>query len=251
MVADVCAGLDIPHATLTIDVPDDPAGLQAAARTARYDALGRWCDETGARFLATAHHLDDQAETLLMRLARGAGLAGLSGVRRSRALDGAAGVTLIRPLLDWRKAELEAVVAAAGLSPVRDPSNENPRFDRTRARALLAGGWPSPERVAASADWLAEAEDALAWSAARLADERLVLTADGARIDVAGLPREHRRRLLMAACAALAPEAILRGDSIHRLLCALDAGDVGTLAGLRCDPGPPWRLIHAPPRRSV
>jgi len=251
MVAALCQARNIPHATLRVVVEDDPAGVQAAARSARYAALGSWAMQRDTTSLATAHHADDQAETLLMRLARGAGLGGMSGVRRSRPLIEAPGVTLIRPLLDWTKAELEEVVACAGITPVRDPSNADPRYDRTRARALLAGGWPEAGRVAASAGHLAEAEDALAWVAAELAGARIRLGEDGATLDVSGLPRDLRRRLLLALFARLAPGVEMRGDSVDRLLQALDAQKVTTLAGFRCDPGPPWRVSRAAARRSA
>lgn len=248
MVARVCADMGIPHTILRVTVPDDPAGVQAAARQARYGALCAWAEREGLCFLATAHHADDQAETLLMRLARGAGLGGLAGVRRARPLAGTP-VALIRPLLDWTKAELEEIVSSAGLVPARDPSNADPRYDRTRARALLAGEWPDSRRVAASAQHLGEAEEALGWTAERLGRERIAFGADDAAIDIADLPRELRRRLLLIAFARLAPDATLRGDAVHRLLRMLDRGETATLAGFRCDPGPPWRVRRSAARR--
>jgi len=251
MVAEICRARAIPHTILRVTVADDPAGPQAAARRARYAALGAWAERQGVTLLATAHHADDQAETLLMRLARGAGLAGLAGIRRARRLAEAPGITLIRPLLDWTKAELEEIVAAAGLVPARDPSNTDERYDRTRARALLAGGWPDPGRVAASAHHLAEAEEALDWAATRLTAERIDFRGDEAAIDVTGVPRELRRRLLLTVFARIAPGAEMRGDAIDRLLRALDQGKVATLGGFRCDPGPPWRVSRAAPRRSA
>ncbi len=249
MVASLCALLGVPHAILPVTVADDPAGRQAAARKTRYRALGDWAAQEGVAWLATAHHADDQAETLLMRLDRGAGLAGLAGVRRARPLAEAPGVTLIRPLLGWRKAELEAVVEAAGIVPVRDPSNADPRYDRTRARIALQAGWPDPMRAAAAAHHLAEAEEALVWAADATAATRVTLSDGTATVDAAGLPRELRRRLLLAALARLG-EAAPRGDSVDRLLDKLDRGRIATLAGWRCDPGPPWRIAAARPRRS-
>lgn len=251
MVAALCRTLGIPHTTLRVMVADDSDGVQAAARKTRYAALGGWATAEGIVFLATAHHADDQAETLLMRLARGAGLSGLAGIRRSRAFVEAPGTTLIRPLLDWTKAELEELVAAAGIAAVRDPSNADPRYDRTRARTLLAGGWPEAARVAASADHLAEAEEALAWTAHGLAEARIQPTEQGAIADASGLPRELRRRLLLSLFARIAPDAECRGDAVDRLLQALDAGKVATLAGFRCDPGPPWRVSRAAARRNA
>lgn len=251
MVARLCEKLRIRHAILDVDVADDPAGVQAAARAARYAALARFAQDEGATFLATAHHLDDQAETLLMRLARGSGVAGLSGVRRSRPLDEAAAITLIRPLLEWRKSELEEIVADARLRPVRDPSNHNPRFDRTRARELLAHGWPKPERLAAVADRLADAEEALAWSTRAFAADRLCVEDESATLDNGGLPHEYRRRLLLAVFARLVPGVVPRGESLDHLIDALDKGEIATLGGLRAHPGPPWRFTHEGPRRSV
>jgi tRNA(Ile)-lysidine synthase len=251
MVAEICRMLVIPHTTLRVTVEDDPAGPQAAARDARYAALSAWAERHDIACLATAHHADDQAETLIMRLARGAGLTGLAGIRRSRLLTQASGIMLIRPLLDWTKAELEDIVATAGLVPARDPSNADERYDRTRARALLAGGWPESRRAAASTHHLAEAEEALDWATARLAAERIGFGDQEAGIDVAGVPRELRRRLLLAAFAHLAPGVEMRGDAVDRLLNALDQGKVTTLAGFRCDSGPPWRVSRAAARRSA
>ncbi len=251
MVAQLCERLRIRHVILDVDVADDPAGLQAAARAVRYAALARFAAAEGASYLATAHHLDDQAETLLMRLARGSGVAGLSGVRRSRPLDDAPGITLIRPLLDWHKAELEEIVAAARLRPVRDPSNHNPRFDRTRARTLLTQGWPKAERLAAVADRLADADEALAWSTRALIAERLHVAEGAATLDATGLPHEYRRRLLLGVFAALVPGVVPRGESLDHLIGALDQGEIATLGGLRAQPGPPWRFSREGPRRSV
>ena len=249
MVAALCRARNIPHATLRVVVEDDTAGVQAAARKARYAALAAWAVQQGVTSIATAHHADDQAETLLMRLARGAGLGGMGGIRRSRPLADAPDVTLIRPLLDWTKTELEEVVAAARIAPVRDPSNADPRYDRTRARALLAGGWPDAGRVAATADHLAEAEEALAWVTAELAEKRIRLREQDATLDASGLPRELRRRLLVTLFARLAPGVDMRGDSLDRLLQSLDAQKVTTLGGFRCHPGPPWRVSRAAARR--
>src|SRR3546814_1766802 len=101
-VGEICAGLDCPHAILPVAVPDGPAGLQAEARRVRYDALAHWAAERGIGAIATAHHADDQAETLLMRLQRGSGIAGLSGIR---AIRHEGDLAIVRPLLGWTKAD--------------------------------------------------------------------------------------------------------------------------------------------------
>ncbi|HVF37996.1 MAG TPA: tRNA lysidine(34) synthetase TilS, partial [Sphingomicrobium sp.] len=159
MVAGLCRKLGVPHASLPADWPQSPtSNLQAEARAMRYRRLAEWAAERGLPYVATAHHADDQAETLLMRLVRGSGVRGLSGSRAARSLTD--GVTLIRPLLGWRKAELEAIVAAAGIEPVDDPSNRDPRHDRSRFREWLeSSAWVDPARLAASAAALRDADE--------------------------------------------------------------------------------------------
>ena len=248
-VAGLCAARGIPHTILTAAVAAEGKGLQAAARAARYRLLARWCAASGLGHLATAHHADDQAETLLMRLGRGAGLAGLGGIRRRRPLGD--GVTLIRPLLDVTRAELAAIVAAAGIVAVDDPSNRDPRYDRTRARALLAAGYPAARRVAAAAAHLAEAEAALAWAADGEWDRRQRREDGGTlAIDVAGLPEELRRRLVQRALTAIAAEAAPRGPDLARFIGVLAGGGAATIAGVRGAGGAVWRFAPAPPRRA-
>ena len=153
----------IPFTALTVTLA--PGNVQAQARAARYAALAEWARTNGLGAVATAHHADDQAETLLMRLNRGSGLAGLAGVRAVSRIEGSEG-PLLRPLLGWRKAELAAIVAAAGITPALDPSNTNPDFDRARLRARLAeADWLDPVPIAASAAHLAEGWQALEWYA--------------------------------------------------------------------------------------
>lgn len=241
MVAGIAAGLGVRHATLTWDGPKPRANLQAAARAARYTLMGRWCADHGVAWLLTAHHRGDVAETLLLRLARGAGLAGLAGPRARRVLQ--PGVELLRPLLDADPATLTAVVTAAGLTPVDDPANRAERFDRTRARALLARTrWLAPARLAASAAHLAEAEAALGWAADRAWEGRASFDGGDVALDAAGLPAELQRRMLLRALAEIAPGATPRGPDVARLLAALRAGRTATLAGVRARGGPIWRL---------
>jgi tRNA(Ile)-lysidine synthase len=247
-VAALCAGLGVAHATLRWEGAKPAANVQAAAREARYGLMADWCRGEGVAWLATAHHADDQAETLLMRLARGAGLGGLAGVRSRRDLGG---VTLLRPLLAARRRELAAVVAAAGLPAVDDPANRDDRYDRTRARRLLAADdWLDAERVAASAAHLADAEAALDWAAELAWRSRASVAMDRIELDAAGLPRELQRRLVRQAIAQLAGPAVLKGPDVDRLLDRLAAAGSGTLAGVRAQGGTIWRFLPAPPRRS-
>ncbi len=225
------------------------SSLQAQARAVRYAALTEWAIGCEAPVLLTAHHADDQAETLLMRLARGAGLSGLSGVRAS--VDLTPGVRVARPLLNWRKVELQAIVDASGHIAATDPTNHDPRHDRTAVRNLLAET-PSLDaaRLTASAHHLAQAEDALDWTARRLAAERMTILDEQISLDAAALPEELARRLLLMAIAQLGrPEP--RGPDMARALATLLEGGTCTLSGLQLSGGPVWSLKPAPPRRGA
>ena len=242
MVARLCAERGIGHATLRPATPIS-GNIQSAARRARYALLHAEADRIGAPVIATAHHADDQRETLFLRLARGSGVAGLAGVR---ARNG----RVIRPLLEAGKAELEAQCALAAIVPARDPSNDDPGFDRVRMRRALAGFEAVPAAAAArSAAALAEAEEALFWSAARLAGERIARIGDRWSLDHAGLPRELLRRLLLAALAEAGGDPP-RGEALDRALAALGAGQRVMLGELIVDPGERWTLAPAPPRRG-
>lgn len=165
MVAAHCARLGVPHAALRVNVAS--GNLQDRARAARYEALGAWCEERELDGLATGHQMDDQVETMVMRLNRGSGLSGLAGIRALGAVPGVP-IRLVRPLLRWRRAELAALVADAGWTAVHDPSNDSVGFDRVRIRqALASADWLDPQGVERSARLLAEADAALEWMIGR------------------------------------------------------------------------------------
>lgn len=125
-------GLDCRILRWTGDKPK--TGIQAAARQARYRLIGEAMRADGAEILVTAHHRNDQAETVLMRLAHGSGISGLAGM----ALFGVAeGVPVCRPLRETDPADLRNVLDAAGLTPASDPSNDDNRYERVRWRRLL------------------------------------------------------------------------------------------------------------------
>ena len=248
MVAGVCRDLGVPHQTLIADWPELPdANVQAEARAMRYRLLNEWAIDRQLGAIATAHHADDQAETLLMRLMRGAGVGGLGGVRARRALSER--VKLIRPLLDWRKSELEAVVKEAGLQAVDDPSNRDPKHDRSRVRQWLERfEGADPARLAASASALRDADEAIDWALAPLITSRIRRDGDTLVIEPFDLPRELRRRLLLAAFAELGA-APPRGPDLMRALDQLESGGIATLSGLKLEGGEEWRIAPAPPRR--
>lgn len=246
MVAEVCAEVCVPHTILPVTVPAG-ASLQAQARAARYAALEDWALSRQLPAIATAHHADDQAETLLMRLGRGAGLPGLAGVRPSRSLGE---VRLIRPLLGWRKQSLENLVRAAGFEPVDDPANSDERHDRTRARRLLAEvPWLDAVAMAASAAHLADAEEALQFTVDRLTAERLEFADGQCRLTTKDLPGELQRRLLLVAITQMGDPAP-RGPDLDRALTRLAQGSSCTLGSLKLEGGGVWRLSPAPPRRG-
>jgi tRNA(Ile)-lysidine synthase len=248
-VSRICEGLDVPHHTLPALVVETGEGLQAAARKARYDALGRWMEAQGIPLLLTAHHADDQAETLLMRLNRGSGVGGLAGIRPLAFVPGRP-LALCRPLLGWRRRELAAVVEAAGIEAVRDPSNEDDRFDRVRMRARLdEAPWLDVDGLARSADLLARADLALDWVSTRLYAERVEEGSGRLRLSPEALPDELLRRVVLRCLQVLEPGAAPRGEALEALIARLKEGGTGTLAGVKASGGEIWRFERAPPRR--
>lgn len=136
-------------------------GVQQAARNARYRLFGQAMLADKAEAIVTAHHLEDQAETVLMRLAHGSGIEGLRGMDTYSEVGG---VTVVRPLLRVDPADLKAVVAAAGLTPVVDPSNSDLDYERVRWRHMLpqlAAMGLDALRLARFADRMRDADTAL------------------------------------------------------------------------------------------
>ncbi len=165
-VADLCRRLGVPHRILTWQEQRPVAGLQERARAARYGLLADEAQRLGGATLVTAHTQDDQAETVLMRMARGSGPSGLAGMR-TIVRKGA--VMLARPLLDVPKARLVATAQARNLSFFTDPSNADARFERVRWRSLmpdLAGTGLDAERLALLARRIARLDEAAALRAA-------------------------------------------------------------------------------------
>jgi tRNA(Ile)-lysidine synthase len=130
----LAARLGVRHRTLTWTGRKPKTGLQEAARTVRYRLLAAAARGAGAAHVLTGHTLDDQAETVFLRMARGSGPSGLCAMARATQLED---VMLVRPLLDLPKARLIATLDAIGMSFVDDPSNRDPRFTRARLRTLM------------------------------------------------------------------------------------------------------------------
>ena len=222
----------VPFFPLALDLPPG-ADIQARARQARYQALHKQARALGVQKIAVGHTQDDQAETLLMRQLRGAGLRGLSGINPSRA-DG-----VVRPLIDCqRQAAQQYARELFGEGIARDPSNQDPRFERVRVRTQLlpALKQEDPRIIAHLADLADEARQAVNYLDCRAAEELTKLA-----------PYEHRLPLavLRELPAALLP-ALLRAWLVHAtseepsrshlnqlLACMSGRGEVWLAAGWR------------------
>lgn len=233
----LAAELGLPHRTLRWRGAKPKAGLPAAAREARYRLLAEAARKVGASHVLTAHTRDDQAETLLMRMLRGSGLAGLSAMARLTMRDG---IVLARPLLDVPKAQLIATLKRAGIGFADDPTNRDTTFTRPRLRALLpqlaaeGGDARNLARLAARLSRANAAVEVLVdgaerflelkargdapQAAARSVEAQIVFDAKAFAL----LPEEVRLRLLLRAVNALGHEGPAELGKVETLLAALD-----------------------------
>jgi tRNA(Ile)-lysidine synthase len=269
-VAAWAAAAGLPHRILTWEGPKPRSRVQEVAREERYRRLAALAREVGASHLVTGHTLDDQAETVVMRLLHGTGIGGLAGMRPETAREG---LTLVRPFLALRKGRLVAACRAEGWPFLEDPSNADPRFARTRLRrdvmpALLREGL-TPERLAVLAERARRDADALHVRAVELLataarpDQDVLAGAPRLILDGTRLRAEPDAVLLrvMARAIAAVAGALTRPVRLERLEArvlddlrpALDRGEAlrmtlgGTLIELKAD----GRLVvrPEPPRR--
>jgi tRNA(Ile)-lysidine synthase len=260
----VAGDLGVPHRTLRWREAKPKTALQAAAREARYRLLAQEAIRAGYAHIVTAHTLDDQAETVLFRLARGSGLTGLAGMAHISPLPAYAQreVLLLRPLLSMPKARLVATLKAADIAYSEDPSNRDPRFTRARLRAL------TPDLAREGLDAANLARLARRMRRADVAIEFAVTVAHGALapgpwlqsgpIDFAaaqfnGLPAEVALRLLGRAIARAGNEGPVElgkleelYDTLRRSRSPLRRTLAGALISLAADR---LRIERAPPRR--
>jgi tRNA(Ile)-lysidine synthase len=194
--AALCTSLGMPLVVRRVSVdPADPDGLEAAARRARYEALAGAANDAGAAAVLLAHHQDDQAETLLLQLARGAGPHGLAGMPQARV--DARGVAWLRPFLGLPRSAIDDWVRARSLAFVEDDSNALPRHRRNALRLAVV---PALARIFPGYPGTLARAATLQADAARLIDDfaahDLAPLDDGGRLDVAGLLRlpDHRVR---------------------------------------------------------
>ncbi|WP_309242847.1 tRNA lysidine(34) synthetase TilS [Lichenibacterium dinghuense] len=246
--------LGLPHRLLSWEGPKPATRLQERARDARYGLLVGCARDTGATHIVTAHTLDDQAETVLFRLMRGSGPAGLAGMAACGARHG---VVHLRPFLGVPKSRLVAACRANGWPFVADPANADPRFARARLRALMpalaAEGLDAP-RLATLARRMGEAEAALASAAGRAIAEARVgpglysaprllgeptavrVRAFGRLIDDGSPSRLERLERLVEAVSAAADRGVPLRRTLAGVLVAFDGA-----ARLSLAPAPPRR----------
>ncbi|MFZ5732497.1 MAG: tRNA lysidine(34) synthetase TilS [Pseudomonadota bacterium] len=256
----LAASLRVDHRTLKWTGPKPKAGLPAAARDARYGLLARAAKAAKATHIVTAHTSDDQAETLLMRLARGSGVAGLAAMARQSPRGD---LVLARPLLDVPKARLVATLEKAGVGFVTDPTNHDLAFTRPRLRALmpaLADEGIDARSLTRFAARVARANAALEQIADIVARSIVRAAGPGAiEFDArafATLPDEVALRLLARAVGSVATEGQPQLAKLEALLAAIRVKGAGrrsrqTLAGALISASDDLIVIgRAPPRRS-
>lgn len=266
-VAKFARSLGIAHRTLRWSGRKPATGIQEAARAARYRLLTEAARKAGSRCVLTAHTLDDQAETLLFRLARGSGVSGLAGMDRHAPMPFAASrdILLIRPLLQVPKQRLVATLKSAKVPYADDPTNRDPRFARPRWRTLM----PALEEEGLSADrlgTLARRVTRLEWAMREVVAvaARALAPGDwtaGSTVNFAagaffGLPDEITLRLMGQAIDGVGDEGPVELGKLEALMEALHgARDTGrfrrTLAGAVVTfRGQMLTVERAPPRRA-
>jgi tRNA(Ile)-lysidine synthase len=239
-IARLARSLGVRHRTLRWRGRKPATGLQQAARSERYRLLAQAARAAAARHVVTAHTLDDQAETVLIRMTRGSGLTGLGAMARVTPLPGMADIVLVRPFLDVPKARLIATLARGHIAFADDPSNRDPRFTRPRLRELMPAlareGLDAP-RFALLARRLRRAEAAIemAVGAAAAALAQAPWDAPGPIACDAGtfigLPAEVALRLIGRAIAHTGDEGPVELGKLESLVEALGEAIVNPRPG--------------------
>jgi tRNA(Ile)-lysidine synthase len=233
-VAKLARKLGLAHRTLRWSGKKPATGLQQAARLARYGLLADAARKAGASHILTAHTLDDQAETVLIRMSRGSGITGLAAMARETAVpgNGRGDIKLVRPLLDIAKARLIATLRAEKITFADDPSNRDPRFTRARLRGLmpqLAAEGLDARRLSQMARRLKRADASIEAAVDRAHGESIAdLGAPGAydAASFARLPAEIALRLIGRAIARFGDEGPVELGKLEALKAALDAAQL-------------------------
>lgn len=216
--------------------PKPASNLEAEARRARYRLLGQWCKAHGVAALYVAHTRDDQAETFLLRLARGSGLDGLAAMKPIANFPeaGFEPLRLARPLLDFDRESLRDFLSAARQTWIEDPMNNDPRFGRVRVRSVmasLAAAGLTVARIADAAAHLGRARDALDEVTASVLRRACRPEGDSVLVDARALmaaPREVGLRALAKLLMAVSGQTYRpRFERLERLFDSLAAGELG------------------------
>lgn len=235
-VAQWANDLGVEHQALVWEGEKSSGNIEAVAREARYRLMGNWCAENNVQTLMTAHHFDDQAETFLMRLARGSGVAGLSAMAGQRTLGAnAPSVNLLRPLLGIPKEALVELLREVRQPWFEDPSNEDKDFARARLRKMRATFIEfglTPERLVATAERMSDANLVLEGAAENLWREAATVSPFGeVRLKVPILLdalADTRRRVMARALKGVAgAEFGPRYERLLRLEEAIKSGKIG------------------------
>jgi tRNA(Ile)-lysidine synthase len=239
--------LGLPLEIRAVEVDPAGRGLEAAARDARYAALAEIADAVGATHVLTGHTADDQAETVLLRLARGSGTDGLGAMRPGRPLGGH---QLIRPLLRIRRATLLGHLAAEGLPAAEDPGNRDPAVRRNVVRhevlPALARAGTDPVGALGRLAELAAADAAALDGLARDAAASMVVRTGPVRslpdAALAGLPLALRRRVVRHVLDGLTDRP-LSAAAVDRVLHLGAGAAVDLASGVRATAGGGWRTL--------
>ena len=212
------------------------SGLQMIAREARYRLMSEWCRTHSVKVLILAHNLDDQAETVLMRLKRGAGVEGLGGIRPATSRDG---IIIFRPLLGMPRARLRAYLGALGRQWLEDPSNQDQRFERVRMRKALGEVGVEAAAIALSAKRVRRAFEAVLNAAYAFLDSEVSQHEEGfgeiALAALLAMSEEIRIRALWSLVRRYGDRGFVEMSEIENLSKWLDsnAGAARTLGGCR------------------
>jgi tRNA(Ile)-lysidine synthase len=256
-----CAESGVPHKVLAWHGEKPAAGIEARARDVRYRLLDEYAAALGASYLVTAHTQDDQAETVLMRLAAGSGPSGLAAMKSLRTRAG--GLLHLRPLLEVPKARLVATLLAEGIGWSEDPMNADPAFARARLRhasGVLAGEGLTPARLATFAHRMGRVEDAIERAVEAAWQAHVSRSGEGLRMaaEALDLADEIVLRLLRRALSPQGAFPPVRLERLESLLDALLEGHrngrpvMKTLGRMKITSGQGGVLIApAPPRRVV
>ncbi|MEP5730587.1 MAG: tRNA lysidine(34) synthetase TilS [Sulfitobacter sp.] len=235
IVADQCSKMGVAHDTLVWQDWNGKGNLQSQARDARYSQMATWAQQYGINTIAVGHTADDQAETVLMRLSRRSGVDGLAGMNPRSVREG---ITWVRPLLSTRRETLQSYLKEREISWLDDPSNDEDRYDRVKARKalkVLSDLGIDADVLSEVAGHLSEARRALDWQTFLAAKQVIKIQAGAVVMNETALrlqPDEIQRRLMVRSINWISGSSYVpRRGAVANMLRALQNGQAGTLDG--------------------